>query len=198
MDVFLKPKDRKFAQRFFQQLKLSKQTIGIVVGGGKNPGQSFNLKIWSKERYAELVAELVKKYDVLLLGGPSDKDDAEFVMQTQQAQIGITRKTKHKQHQLVSAAGETSIHQSIALMEKCSKIVCSDSGPMHMAATVNENIISIFGPTDPKVYAPLHKKSRYLWKEEKACYTIFGMHDTCTEGMIDKVTLDDVLKMLHV
>lgn len=188
MDIFLKPEERRFAKRFFQQLKLSKQTIGIVVGGGKNPGQSFNLKIWSKERYAELVAELIKKYDVLLLGGPSDKEDAEFVMEK-----GMTEKMKHK---LISAVGETSILQSIALMEQCSKLICSDSGPMHMAATVNENIISIFGPTDPKVYAPLHKKSRYIWKEEKACYTIFGTHDTCTPGMIDKVQKEDVLRVL--
>ncbi len=200
MDIFLKPEDRKFAKRFFQQLHLSKQTIGIVVGGGKNPGQSFNLKIWSKERYAELVAQLIKKQDVLLLGGPSDKEDAEFVMQAAQeqtAQTAMKRKTKHKLHKLVSAVGETSIHQSIALMERCKKIVCSDSGPMHMAATVNENIISIFGPTDPNVYAPLHKKSRYIWKEDCACYTIFGTHTTCTPGMIDKTQAEDVLKALR-
>jgi len=200
MNIFLKPEDKKFAKRFFQQLRLSKQTIGVAVGGGKNPGQSFNLKIWSKERYAELVAQLIKKQDVLLLGGPSDKEDAEFVMQAIQAQAAQTtmkRKTKHKLHKLVSAVGETGIHQSIALMERCKKIVCSDSGPMHMAATVNENIISIFGPTDPEVYAPLHKKSRYIWKEEKACYTIFGTHATCTPAMIDKVQAEDVLKVLR-
>src|SRR3989338_4096106 len=117
-------------------------------------------------------------------------------IQAQAAQTAMKRKTKHKLHKLVSAVGETSIHQSIALMERCRKIVCSDSGPMHMAATVNEHIISIFGPTDPKVYAPLHKKSKYIWKEEKACYTIFGTHTTCTPGMMDKVQVEDVIRFL--
>lgn len=188
IEVTLTKKEKDFAKHFFKKHKFGKNTLGVVVGGGKNPGQSFNLKIWSKERYAELIKKIPKKYKVLLLGGPSDQEESEFILE---------KLPKARQKNIVSAVGKTSIHESIALMQHCKKIICSDSGPLHMAAAVNPNIISIFGPTNPVVYAPLHKKSKVIWKEEKACYTIFGTHDTCKEGMIDKVSADDVLELLR-
>lgn len=152
MDVFLNKEDLNFANRFWKENKLfNKKVIGICPGGGNNPGQILQEKILPIKHYIKLIEHLKKP--VLLLGGPDDKIKEEQIMQ--------------QCPYVISTIGKYSLQQSIALMQKCSKVVCNDSGPMHMAAAVNKNIISIFGPVHPKRKAPLWKESKYIWKAQK-------------------------------
>ena len=69
------------------------------------------------------------------------------------------------------------IKESAALMKKCSLIICSDSGPMHIASAVNNRIISLFGPTNPRRKAPLHKESISIWHDDdiyEKDYELYG------------------------
>jgi hypothetical protein len=51
----------------------------------------------------------------------------------------------------------------------------------------------LFGPTDPRALAPMSLKSTYIWKEEKACYDIFGNFSKCEKGMMNKISVEDVI-----
>jgi len=178
LDLVLAKEDKTFANKFFRTHKLTKNTIGICPGGGDNPGQTLNAKIWNIKNYNALVKKI--KQPILLIGGPTDKDKEETIL---------------KSKTLNSVIGTTTIHQSAALMAKCDKIICNDSGPMHMASAVNNNIIALFGPTDPKRLGPLNKGSKIIWKQKAPSYNNRGKYfGKGTE--INKIKVVDVLKEL--
>jgi lipopolysaccharide heptosyltransferase II len=178
LDLILTKEDKNFANKFFRTHKLTKNTIGICPGGGDNPGQTLNAKIWDIKNYAELVKKI--KQPILLLGGPNDKDKEETI---------LTGKT------LNSVIGTTTIHQSAALMAKCDKIICNDSGPMHMASTVNDKVIALFGPTDPKRLGPLNKGSKVIWKQNAPSYNNRGKYFGNGKEL-NRIRVDDVLREL--
>ena len=139
------------------------------------------------ENYLKLTKTIVKKHFLVLLGGPTDVEVCDFILNN------LNDKEKQKVHNL---AGKLSIPQTTAIMKFCKAIVCNDSGPMHMAACVNKKVISIFGPTNPIVLAPLHKESKFIWKETKSCFDIYGNSEKCKKGIINKVSVEDVSELL--
>ncbi|MBS3139314.1 glycosyltransferase family 9 protein, partial [Candidatus Woesearchaeota archaeon] len=79
MKIPLSEAEEDFATAFFRKNKIKGRTIGIIAGGAKNPGQTMDLKRWPLESYISLIRTLSKDYNVLLLGGPSDKDVSERI-----------------------------------------------------------------------------------------------------------------------
>jgi len=151
MDIPLSKEDLDFADKFWKEHQLeNKRTIGISPGGGNNPGQVLQEKILPISHYIKLIKHV--KEPVLLFGGPSDKIKEEQILK--------------ECPNTISTIGKSSLKQSLAIMQKCDKLICNDSGPMHMSAAVNKNVISIFGPVHPKRKAPLWKESKYIWKAE--------------------------------
>ena len=41
-----------------------------------------------------------------------------------------------------------------AVLERCDLMITGDTGPMHLAAAVGTPIVAVFGPSDPRRYAP--------------------------------------------
>ena len=151
MDVALTDEELNFADKFWQENNLENKTvIGICPGGGSNPGQVLQDKILPVEHYIKLIKNI--NQPVLIFGGPTDKIKEEQILK--------------ECPQVISTIGKTSLKQSIAIMKKCSQLICNDSGPMHMAAAVKKNVISIFGPVHPARKAPLWKESKHIWKAE--------------------------------
>jgi len=179
LELILTKEDKSFANKFFRKHKLTKNTIGICPGGGDNPGQKLNAKIWNVKNYVKLVKKI--KQPILLIGGPTDKDKEETIL---------------KAKTLTSTIGTTTIHQSTALMAKCNKIICNDSGTLHMASTVNNNIIALFGPTDPKRLGPLNKNSKVIWKQKEPSYDNRGKYSG-NRNEINKIVVSEVLRELE-
>jgi len=154
MNIFLSNKDKKFANEFWKKHKLNgKKVIAVCPGGAINYAAKTYVKRVPTEKFIEIINFLLKKgLIVLLIGGKSDLEIEKKILEN------VSSKN------LISLISETSIHQSAAILEKCKKVICNDSGPMHIAASVNKNIISIFGPTNPARFAPLWKQSKYIWK----------------------------------
>ncbi|AIJ04916.1 glycosyl transferase family protein [Methanocaldococcus bathoardescens] len=166
MEIFLNEKDLEFAERFWNENNLNdKVVVGVCPGGARNVGVGDDdLRRWDVEKYAELIKKLKEKgFEVLLIGGKTDKE---------------IEKTILKEVKCVSAIGKTTLKESAALLKKCDVVVCNDSGPMHLAAAVNKKVVSIFGPTHPCEKAPLHKESKYVWKQIgcNPCYDLWGRY----------------------
>lgn len=163
IDLMLSKKDVSFAEDFFKMNKI-KKAIGIAAGGGKNPGEEYPIRRFPIEKMIELVKRLAVNRKIILLGGPEDDE----------LNKGIISFVKNKN--IVNGAN-SDIKKSAALMKKCAVIICSDSGPMHIASAVNDKIISLFGPTNPKRKAPLHKESIAIWKDHEIYeedYELYG------------------------
>ncbi|MDN5328058.1 MAG: heptosyltransferase [Candidatus Woesearchaeota archaeon] len=189
MEVFLSEEDAEFAERFFNGHNLeNKKVIAICPGGANNFAVgNDDLRRWDISKYTELISRLKGKgFEVLLIGGINDKPIEKEIL---------------KNVECVSAIGKTTLMESAALLKKCDAVVCNDSGPMHLAASVNDRVISLFGPTLPSEKAPLNERSVYIWKQIgcNPCYDLYGnFPKPCPYGKkcMRLITVEEVLEYI--
>ena len=121
-----------------------------------NPGVNdiVPLRRWPLNNYIELAKMLLedKRNLVVLIGLRSQFSDAQFVSEA----INSKR--------CINLAGKTSIRELINLCNISHLLVSHDSGAVHLAALTQINIVVLFGPETPVLYAPLSSKKVVLYK----------------------------------
>jgi len=168
-------KEIKSADGFSNQfLPKDKVVIGILPAG------SWPSKKFDKERWVDICRIIKNKYNVvfLLLWGPGDKGDAEFIQ-------------KYFPYDTVMIP-DTDLILMAAFMKQCAIIIANDSGPMHIAAALGIPVLGIFGPTDPKGHGPYSPDSGYVLKEDLFCIICNKLecpynHECMTELSDDKI-----------
>ncbi len=106
---------------------------------GINPGASYgSAKRWYPEEFAKVASELASQYDIVIFGGPSEKDIAMDIEKSL-----IEKGVSNYQN----LAGNTTIPGLINHISKLDLFITGDSGPMHVAAAFNIPTVAIFGPT---------------------------------------------------
>lgn len=118
-----------------------------------HPGADhFPAKRWPAERFARLADELAERYGarIVLVGGPGDVALAEAVgRQVRRAAV-------------LNLAGRLALLETAAVLERADLMVGNDSGPLHMAAAVGTPVVALFGPSEPRHFAPLGAHHRVL------------------------------------
>ncbi|MDG2276748.1 MAG: lipopolysaccharide heptosyltransferase II [Pseudomonadales bacterium] len=114
------------------------------------PGAEFGAaKKWPVEHYAKLAQSLLEGgSQVWLLGSPGDAEDCARITE-------LTPK-------VVNLAGKTSLLDAIDLLAVCSRVVCNDSGLMHVACALGVATIGIFGSTSPSFTPPLGEAAQVV------------------------------------
>jgi heptosyltransferase-2 len=125
------------------KLKLYKQNQSSELAQkpivGINPGASYgSAKRWYPEEFAKVASELSNKYDIVIFGGPSEKDIAMDIEKS------LIEKSVSNYQNL---ADNTTIPGLIEHISKLDLFITGDSGPMHVAAAFNIPTVAIFGPT---------------------------------------------------
>lgn len=141
-----------FAEDYFTKNNLMDETVmGIIPAGG------WDSKRCDKNKWVEICQESIKIFNCkfLVLWGPGDESDAEFIKQNLGDDCFL--------------APKSSLAQMAALISKCSIVIANDSGPMHISAALNVPTLGIFGPTNPKAHRPYSLNSDYVIKEDLFC-----------------------------
>jgi lipopolysaccharide heptosyltransferase II len=141
--IYLSESDREFARNFLNE-KL-RQWNGRLIGIQPGTSVAMRWKQWPVDRYRELIRTLIaerRDTQIVLFGSA---DEAEI---TGELARGV-------ESNVIVAAGQTSIKQVAALIQRCSLLVCNDSGLMHAAVAVGTPVVAIYGPTDIRRTAPL-------------------------------------------
>jgi heptosyltransferase-1 len=114
------------------------QYVLFLVGGTEVS------KRWPAERYGELASLISKTYDlpVVLVGAGST--EAELA-----AQVEVTCNGN-----VVNLVDKTTLSQVMAILQQAKLTIGNDSGPLHIAATFSVPLISLYGPTDPRIVGP--------------------------------------------
>jgi heptosyltransferase-2 len=115
--------------------------LGLAPGAAYGPA-----KCWPAERFASAAAELVDRHGleaVLLLGGPDEAPACAAV------EAGLAGRPVH------NLAGETSLGQALALLDRVGLFITNDSGLMHAAAALGTPTVAVFGSTNPVTTGPL-------------------------------------------
>lgn len=115
------------------------------------PASVWFTKQLPPEKWIDLMGRLDSGLTIYLLGGAGDK---ELCGNLKQASV-------HPNIHVV--AGQLSLLQSCALMEKAQMNYVNDSGPLHLASSVNAPITAFFASTIPEFgFGPLSANSQVL------------------------------------
>tara|TARA_B110000008_G_scaffold61680_1_gene61465 strand:- start:1814 stop:2764 length:951 start_codon:yes stop_codon:yes gene_type:complete len=108
---------------------------------GINPGASYgSAKRWYPKEFSKIAIELSGSFDIMIFGGMNELDFAN--------EIESLLKSKDI-HNFTNLAGKTSIYELSSYIGNLDVLVTGDSGPMHIAASLQVPTISLFGPTNP-------------------------------------------------
>ncbi|MHB8882704.1 MAG: lipopolysaccharide heptosyltransferase II [Thermodesulfovibrionales bacterium] len=134
--------------------------VGIVPGGGSNPGKNISAKNWTVPGFSAVIEKLIKDCDipVVLFGrGAADQSIAEQIIELVKSQAPNLNHAL-----LLNLVDKTSLMQAAVLLGKCALVLTNDTSLMHLAAAVGTPTVSIFGPTDPANLAPRGGQHRYV------------------------------------
>ena len=117
------------------------------------PGSIWNTKRWPY--FAELAARMA--LPVVVIGGGQDQALGAAVARGAGARG-------------VNAAGDLTLPESAAVVERAAALVTNDSAPLHLASAVGTPIVAIFGPTVPAFgFGPLRTGDRVVEHADLPC-----------------------------
>lgn len=143
--LYLNESDRAWARAFWKEKGVDpEQKEETIV---LHPGSGSRKKVWPIEGFLEVLDHLSKRPHrrLLVVIGPAEVGETERRFQG----IGSPR--------AIMARG-LSLLQLASVMEGCSAFVGNDSGISHLAAALGLPTVAIFGPTDPRMWAPRGEK----------------------------------------
>jgi heptosyltransferase-2 len=150
LEAWISPPEEEFANSFFTGGGISEDDVVL----GLHPFTAVRERSWHEDNFIEVSRRLGESHGVktLIFGGPGDV-----------SQLGPFIKGIHPPPLI--AAGKTDLRQSMALIKKCSLLICNDSGVMHLGAALGTPLIALFGPQSPVKFGPWGINSKVVYKE---------------------------------
>ncbi|MEW6680606.1 MAG: glycosyltransferase family 9 protein [bacterium] len=107
---------------------------GLVCG--ISPFSRHKNKIWSIDGYVGLIEKISKEFgcQIILFGNENDKE------------LGLKIKSLCKVS-IKDLIGKTDLIELSCLIERCFLFISPDTGPMHIADSLNVPVVALFGPT---------------------------------------------------
>lgn len=147
------------------------------------PGSVWATKKWTLSGYKKVSETLASQgHPVVLLG---TKDEHPLCEEVRVAVPSV-----------INLAGQTSIYESVALMQRGRVLVCNDSGAMHLGAAAGLPTVAVFGPTTLDMgFRPWNQNSIVL-QNDPACRPCgrhghkkcpIGTHECMTAITADRV-----------
>ena len=148
------------------------------------PGGNWIPKLWSIKNYNLLMKSLLKKYSKIkfvLVG--SSKEKTKFYKEL----------VKDINEDFLIDLFELDLTLTSAYMKKSILFVGNDSGLMHLSVASKLRVISLFGPTNDKVYRPYGKKNIVIRTSESLDY-FKSINIDETKSYMSSINLDIVIQ----
>ena len=133
--------------------------VGVPVGApvillNANAGDLLPLRKWPEENYVALARRLAAEFPethLLFTGGPEEAGRI--------AELAVAAQSPRCQ----SIAGQTSLRELLALYHRATVLVTNDSGPAHFAALAPIEVVVLFGPETPLLFAAPGPRTHVVW-----------------------------------
>ncbi len=147
------------------------------------PGANWATKRWPIEHFAELIEPLRARFGLsaVVAGGP---DAAALASRLPGA---------------TNLAGQTTLRQLTALLDRASVVIANDTGPMHIAAALGRPLVTMFGPTNPVRTGPYRRMESVVGVDIpcRPCYSRACSHTSCMKWLKAESVLSAVEKQLN-
>ncbi len=176
-----------------------KNSLGILIGGGQGSKTIYQEKRWPHIlKFIELALNQTT-FKIILFGSKEDSEAAATIV-------------KHfNTNRITDQVGQTALEDLPVSIKNLQYFISPDSGLAHIASNVmsdaNQKIIVLFGPTDPKLWAPvgISNNVRVLYENEKCspCYKNDGNFKACIYTgenfsiCMKKISPENVLDVLN-
>jgi ADP-heptose:LPS heptosyltransferase len=151
----LMPSDAEVTEvRHQLQDLLGSSQIDPLILLNANASDLIPLRRWASARYVELARRLLQQYSAVRIaftGAPSEAAATEELVR----QVNSPR--------CVSMAGKTTLRQLLVLCTLAEVLVSNDSGPAHFATLTDLDVVVLFGPETPALFAAPSPRTHPLW-----------------------------------
>lgn len=149
LEAWLSAGERLFAGTFLHQHGVGPADRLIAI----HPFATNKPRAWHEDNFIALANQLQATHGarVIVFGGPGDAADASAFRD------GIAPAP-------IMAVGNTTLRQTMALLERCELLVCNDSGIMHLGAALKRPLVALFGPQSPLKFGPWGERSSVVYK----------------------------------
>lgn len=149
-----------------------------------HPGAGSRLKRWSEDRFLQVAHHLisVEKRKVLLVGGPAEFGLVERI-------AGLLPPSSFDD---VLILADLPLHLVAALVQRSELFIGNDSGIAHLAAALRVPSLVLFGPTDPRHWAPLGDHVTVLRKTE-GCEACASSATDAAHSCLSSISVDTAI-----
>jgi len=140
--------DEKFVDNYLSSKNVKEGDILIYI----HPTVGFQnkLRIWDK--YDKLIEKLIGVDNIkVLVGGAKGEKE-------------IIKKYIIDENKVIPIIGWDFRKLSYLFDKKVKVGVCGDTGVMHLMASCNTYVVALFGPSNPKNYAPFTERKKVIYK----------------------------------
>lgn len=155
-EIFLDESERNEAVKYLEEKRLDcrRPIVGIHPGSGRSAPN------WNPKKYLELMNKLADNdVQVLVTGSPEEKS----------LEKNFSRQSGKR---IATSFGELSIRKLAAVISRLSVFVSSSTGPMHIAAALGVETVSMFCPLtacSPELWGPKGNRSSVILPPDGFC-----------------------------
>ena len=156
-----------------------------------NCRDALPLRRWDPRRYVELARRLLDAVPdacVLFTGAPAEAEEARR----------LAREVGHPR--CASVGGRTTVSQLLTLFGLGDVLVTNDSGPAHFAALTPIDVVTLFGPETPVLFAAPTPRNHVVWAGLVCSPCVSAFNDrqsACREAVcMQRIGADEVFELV--
>jgi heptosyltransferase II len=147
----VKQEEQQWAEKYLADRGVTAEEFIIAI----HPGARSAIRQWGEENFSALAERLSAKFSLRILWF---QDPGQ-------------RSTAPKPADCIPLS--LPLRQFMAILDRCSMLICNDSGPMHIATAFDVPVVGIFGPTEPTWFGPLGDNHHVVIRPEFWCRPCF-------------------------
>jgi len=147
---------------------------------GIHPGASNAVRRWNPKRFAEVIDVLVEERGVqVFLFEEREGDSREIAPQHWVRRI------------------KADLRGFMSITSQCDLLLCSDSGPMHIANALGVPVTALFGPQRREWYGPRGERDRVVQIDDMPCRPCFDACIFATPHCMEQITVNSVVSAIE-
>lgn len=143
-------------------------------------------KLWPPERFAHVAQGLLDRRRaeaVVIVGASSEREQCAPVLSL-----------AARDGRVIDLVGKTSIGRLMAVIERASLVIASDSAALHMAVGFDRPLIGLYGPTRVDLVGPYGRADAVL-QHTRPGDRLDHKNAIAGRGMMERITTEEVLAL---
>lgn len=166
--------------KYFNDNEIGSNDIVITI----HPGGFYWTQRWVPQRFAAVADLIVQRYG------------AKIILMESQREIALINEIRSSMNSKPFVFIGRPIEECIALIKRSQLMICSNSGPMHIATAVETPTVSLIGPQNPDRWWPYGKGHIVLRKQIPCIGCGSGRCRIKSHDCMELITVEEVMKAI--